>query len=115
MKKRLRKKFHKHYLSDVVCDVSQNSFWRKTLFENKEHVPFLLTSATLQKEPSLLYLLRFVRRYRLHYQVSKVPHSQTTAWEANWGGGCDDYIMFCFQATEFPEICDYSANNPEAI
>jgi hypothetical protein len=110
MKKRLRKQFHKRYLSDVIYDVSQASFWRKILFEHEEHLPFALTDLALRGTSHFPSTLHLVRRYQLKYQVSKVPHSQTQGRQ-----GYEDCVMFRFQATEFPEIYGFSANNPEVI
>ncbi len=55
-------------------------------------------------------LERKLRRYRLAYTVSTVPHIQTVGWE-----GYEDCVVFRFQAADFPDLVAYSANNPDSI
>jgi hypothetical protein len=42
-----------------------------------------------------------------------VLYSETTGWEDY--EGLEDYVMFKFEAVEFPEIFAFSANNSKSI
>lgn len=106
MRGRIRKKLHKRYLIDVVSDISQSPWWRQRLFAAEVGQQLAIANPTNEEIPA--FLQKILRRYRLSYQVAKVPHSQTKGWF-----GYEDCVMFRFEATEFPTVHDFSANNPK--
>lgn len=107
MRKRIRKKLHKNYLDDVV-DLSELSFWRKLLFNAEFGEKFSIDSKTTEGIPEEIQ--KILRRYRLSYYISKVPHEQTAEWR-----GWEDFVLFKVEAIEFPNVCSVCANNPEII
>ncbi|OPH61824.1 hypothetical protein BC351_00870 [Paenibacillus ferrarius] len=106
MKKRIRKKFHKIYLGDIVYEISVSSLCRKELFEGNK-----LTVSPNNLYDLSNYIKLRTKRYGLRYHVSIVRHSETVGWE-DWG---DDQVYFKFESAEFPYIKSFSANNPKVI
>ncbi len=110
MSKQSRRKIHKKYLEDVICDVSQSKSWRKKLFasENYEKFPINFESTSIAEVGSFLY--RILLQNVLQYQVEKIPNNEAAGWESS-----ENCVIFKFSAIEFPEVFDYSANNPESL
>jgi len=109
MRKRLRKKYHKRYLGDIVYEISISSYWRKRLFLSSEY-----SVSNIDKENMYdlhNYSKNKVRSIRLKYYVSLVPFADTKGW-GDWD---DNLIYFKFQPVEFPRIISFSGNNPNVI
>jgi hypothetical protein len=111
MNKRIRRKIHKRTLYDVIYEVSISHLWRELLFNSKAGEKFLIDSQSPTTEPSLRRLHRSLARYNLKYFVSKVSKED----EPHWEEFLDDSIYFKFEAKEFPEVFDFSINNPDSI
>jgi hypothetical protein len=109
MNRRIRKKLHRRFLCDVVCDASQSSAWRRRLFDEP--------SATLEIGPRHseglpARLARAIRRHDLHYTVRVVDGAHAPGWREYADDGC---VLFRFEAREFPEVHAFSANNPAVV
>lgn len=117
MNKRIRRKIHKRILYDVIYEVSISHLWRGLLFKSKDGEKFLIDSQSPITEPSLRRLHRSLARYHLKYFVSKVskedePQKTNPKWaDLFFDGG----VYFKFEAKGFPEVFDFSINNPDSI
>lgn len=100
-----RKKYHDEYMSDIVCDISQSSYWRKLLFDSEYDQKFLISN--IVKVKLTKYILDPIEAYDLKYYVSKVKESPEEFDEG--------LIIFKFESCEFPEITSYSGNNEGVI
>lgn len=109
MNKRIRRKVHKLYLYDVISDVSISHFWREQLFKSKDGEKLLIDNRSYKTDRRLRYLHRILCRYSLKYYVSKISNEDGPKWKED-----SDSIIFKFEAVEFPEIYDYSDNNPDS-
>lgn len=106
--RRVRRKLHRQSLIDVLFGLSISYIWRARIYEAGLGVELLVDSSTLDDLPTAV--LAAVRRGRLRYRASWVPHEWTSGWQ-----GYEDQVMFRLRAEEFPELEAFSANNPEAI
>lgn len=111
MNKRIRRKVHKKCMFDVIYDISISHLWRKKLFESKEGEKFQVDRLSSFPEPGLKRLHRILCRYNLKYYVSKVPDQEGPKWDWTEKG----FVYFKFQSVEFPEIFDFSSNNPDSF
>ena len=107
MKKRKSKKLHNFWLEDVA-DLSQNSNWRKKLFEADENETFYIDKNNLNYLSK--YLIQAILKYDLKFKVAKVDGSETDAWLSE-----DGMIVFKFWASDFPNLKMFSGNNPDFI
>jgi hypothetical protein len=110
MNKRIRRKVHKHYLVDVVYEISTSSAWRQKLFKADYGTKFTITYHRTDKVDIPQSLYRVLCRYKLKYLVSKVSLAEAVGWE-----NYENCIIFKFQSAEFSDIHSYSANNPEIV
>ncbi len=110
MNKRIRRRVHTRYLNDVIYAISIASPWRKKLFEAEYGIKFEINRNTTTKEEVHEYFYRLLCRYSLKYCVSKVQLEEVSGWE-----GYDGCEIFKFESVEFPEIFDFSANNPQSV
>ena len=110
MNKRIRRKVHKRCLCEVVYGISVTSEWRKRLFESTNGTKFKIDRQSIIKAKVPKALQYVVCRYGLRFYVSAIVEEEIPGWEGY--PGC---IMFKFAVVEFPDIYDYSANNPEVI
>ncbi len=108
MKKRLEKKLHKKYLSDIVCDISQSSVWRKRLFESLYDTKYLISIENSAELPQ--YIKTPILKYNLRYFVSKIE-GIVDDWDFYYDGG----VLFRFEAVKYGSIHGYSFNNTEVI
>ena len=106
MKRRISKKQHTKWLGLEVVDLSQNSYWRKKLFEAKEYEPFDIDKNNLDHLSK--NLIKAILEHDLKYQVAKVPSNETESWLSE-----GDLIIFKFWAKEFPSVKIFSGNNPD--
>jgi hypothetical protein len=106
--RRISKKRHREYLVDVLADISMSHVWRARLYEAGIGQEFLLTGETLDAVPPETRAV--LRRYNLKYRAAWVPHAWTRGWD-----DAPSMIMFRVQAVAFPEVVEFSANNPDAI
>jgi hypothetical protein len=107
MRKRLRKKWHKEVLPDLV-DLSQRSFWRARLFQASLGESYPVDSDHLDGVPARLAGAICARHLR--FEIAKVAPEETEPWLSEGG-----LIVFRFRAREFPSVALYSGNNPEVI
>ena len=108
MNKRIRKKVHKRHLVDVVYGISISPAWRKKLFEADYGNEFLIACHTTSRNEIPEYLRKQLCRYKLRYRVSKVSIENASGRE-----DYEIYTIFKFEADEFSDIYDFSANNPK--
>ncbi|MBC2737473.1 MAG: hypothetical protein HF981_24140 [Desulfobacteraceae bacterium] len=108
MKKRISKKKHKFWLELDVVDLSQNSYWRKKLFDAEENEPFDIDKNNIDHLPN--NLIKEILEYDLKYQVAKVPSDETESWLSEGG-----LVIFKFWVKDFPSVKIYSGNNPDII
>ena len=108
MKKRLKKKLHKKFLSDIVCDISQSSLWRARLFQSPYNIRFLICIENL-KELSV-YIRNPILKYNLRYYVSKIEGT-VDEWDFYYDSG----ELFKFEAVKYGSVYGYSFNNTEVI
>ena len=107
MKRRLDKRRHQRFLIDTLCEVSQSGFWRPRIVEAGGNF-LAVNSESANGLP--LWLVRYLHRWHLKYQVRVVPHAQTKGWQ-----GYEELIMFEVSSERYPTIREWSANNPETI
>ncbi len=109
MKKRIKLKLHKRYLIDVVYEVSVSSFWREKLFKSEINKKYTIDRFHIEdfyKETK-----NVVINYNLRYYVSIIPQEEAYGWQ-DWDSS---QVYFKFEAVRFPNIKDFSANNPKVI
>jgi hypothetical protein len=109
MKKRLRKKLHKIHLIDVVYNVSVSPIWREKLFKSVLYKKYIIDKK--RNEGTSNRLKKILVNANLRYYVSIIPHEEAYGWH-DWKSS---HIYFKFESVEFPNIKDFSANNPEVI
>lgn len=110
MKRRLRKKVHRRLLEYVVGEVSQRSHWRRLLYSGAEGLAHRIDAQHCEALPA--WLVRAIRRYQLSYRVRVVSGDRAPGWGAY---AADGLVLFRFEAREFPEVHDFSANNPDVV
>jgi hypothetical protein len=103
-----KKWLHKHYIQDVCIEVSQSQHWRQVLFKARFFDRYSIDSE--HREGITPYLDRILLRYDLHYCVSRVPFQ-----EARNLSDFEGYTIFRFEATRYPDIHTFSANNPASV
>lgn len=103
-----RRRLYERFTPAIVEHVSLSSRWRRRIFDSNFGTEFEITG--VNDEGMDCELGEALRKHELVFFVSKVPHSQTIGWE-----GYEGYVMFRFRAAEFPDICSFSANNPDSI
>ncbi|MCC5466827.1 hypothetical protein LMF89_15885 [Pelosinus sp. Bkl1] len=96
----IAEKFHEKYLEDVAMEISQDSLWRKRLFEGQYHEQFLATYKELEELPCQLWTI--FSQYGLEFLVSKVQSCPETFDE--------NLTIFKFQAKGFSHLVRYSGN-----
>jgi hypothetical protein len=106
--RRVRRKLHRQALTDVLYGLRVSYVWRARLYEAGAGVELLVDPSILDDVPPPVQAA--VRRGRLRYRTSRVPHEWTRGW-----GGCEAYVMFRLRAEEFPDIVGFSATNPATI
>ena len=109
MNKRLNKKLHKKYLNDVVYDISVSKLWRKEIFNLASDQSLVINRNSVPPLPS--YIKRYFHRFNLQYTVriiEKCPNECLDIFE-------EGLVVFEFVAKEYPQIKDYSVNNPDVI
>ncbi len=97
----ITEKFHEKYLEDVTMEISQDSLWRKRLFEGQYHEQFLATYKELAELPCRLWTI--FSQYGLEFLVSKVQSCPETFDEG--------LIIFKFEAKGFSHLVRYSGND----
>ena len=108
-KRRVDRKLHRWFLELGVIDVSQHSGWRRRLFVAPLHQPFPIDAGHTEGLPTAV--ARGVRRYGLTYAVCRVTQTETPFREPGWEGS----VFFRFQASRYPDIVSFTANNPEVV
>lgn len=96
---------HKKYLEDVALEISQDSLWRKKLFEGQYEEKLLITYKEIAEIPG--YLTNIFEQYKLEYYVSKTRFCPETFDE--------NLMIFKFEAKGLPDLVRYSGNNETVI
>lgn len=96
---------HRLYLEDTTIEISQDSFWRKKIFEGCYDEKFLITYKVISEIPQ--YLKNPLEQHKLEYFVSKVRDCPEKF--------DNDLIIFKFEAKEFSDLVMYSGNNPKVL
>lgn len=99
MKFAIAEKLHEKYLETVMLTVSQDSLWKKKLFEEEYNEQFLITFKDLEELPYSLW--SNFSQYGLEFFVSKVS-SDSCPEEISPGT-----IIFRFEAKGFPHLVRY--------
>jgi hypothetical protein len=105
MKFAIADKLHEKYLEAVTREVSQDSLWRKRLFEGDYNERSLITYKELEELPCPLWTI--FSQYGLEFFVSKV-YSCPEEFD-------EGVIIFKFEAKEFSHIVSYSGNKQKEI
>jgi len=105
MKFAIAEKLYEKYLEDVVIEVSQDSLWRKRLFEGQYNERFLVTFKELEEVPCSLWTT--FSQYGLEFFVSKVDSCPEQFAEG--------LIIFKFEAKEFSHLVSYSGNRRDEL
>lgn len=96
---------HEKYLEDVAFEISQDSKWRKKLFDGNYDEKLLITYQEISEIPR--YLREVFEQYNLEYYVSKTLNCPE--------GFDNDLVIFKFEAKEFLDLVRYSGNNEKVI
>ncbi len=107
-KRRIDKKLHKYWLEIEVVDLSQNKYWRKTLFDSVENKDYEINANNLIELTEILK--KAILKYNLKFKVAKVSSNETESWLSENGD-----IIFKFWAENYPNIKKYTGNNPSVI
>lgn len=106
MKRRIRRKLHSNFLTDIVYEISVAPKWRADLFKIPLREKLNIDRFSINGLST--YLTKEIRKKNLRYHVSVVPHLETK--------GRDDWdptlLYFKFEAQEFPSVASFSANPP---
>ena len=104
LNKRISKKMHKRFLTDVAYGISLSSDWRRKLFSLPVGRELLINRNCADLPP---YVEPYFRKYNLMYTVcvdEKCPEF--------FGEGL---VIFKFAPKQFKDVCFYSGNNPQVI
>jgi len=97
MKFAIAEKIHEKYIDDVVIEVSQDSLWRKRIFEGQYNDRFLITYKELEELPCGLWTS--FSKYGLEFFVSKI-HSSPEEFD-------EEVIFLKFEAKGFSDLVRY--------
>ncbi len=97
----LRYNLYDYFIEDVALEVSNDSFWRRKLFQSNYEVEYMLTF----QEPHLIpeYIRKDICENKLEFCIMKV---QSCPEDFDPG-----LIIFKFWSREYPNILRYSGNN----
>ena len=99
---------HKKWLEWGVIDASQDSYWRKKLFESEDYELFPIDKDHL--EGLLPEVAKAIKQYDLHYLSAKVPAEEAEPWLSEGG-----LMIFKFWAKTYHSVKMFSGNNPDVI
>jgi hypothetical protein len=108
MRKRISKKLHNYWLGLEVIDLSQDSYWRKKLFEAAENETFEIDKNNVDHLPKKL--VQAILKYNLKFNVAKVDGTEAEPWLSENG-----MIVFKFWAAGFSNLQIFYGNNPDII
>jgi hypothetical protein len=103
--RRLVKKLHRRWLSDVVIDASQSSYWRTRLFGSRAGEVYEISRADAVGMSWRLALA--IHRFNLRYSVTVAEPTKAESWLSDNGA-----VVFKFWATDFPTVRLFSGNDP---
>lgn len=106
MRKRIRKKYHKEYLSSFVYAISVSKYWREKLFNDVHNQEYCINTRNLIGLESDVSLVNAIKRYNLKYSFTVRYDDDSIE---------SQYATFYFWATEFPELESESYNNSNVI
>lgn len=110
MNKRIRRKVHRQYIHEFVYAVSLSSPWRRILFDSEHHTKFAIDDQHLMIDRFTSDIRHLLSRYKLRYVVSAYWDNSPQKLEVSE----ESFVTFKFESAEFPDIVDYSWNNPES-
>lgn len=98
MKKRHRKRHHKHYLGYMVYEIEYSTKWREvcSALEVGEYTTINREKLMLVRDFRLNY---GILKYKLMFVVKKIP---TEVWVPE--SVKEDFISLCISSEEFPSI-----------
>lgn len=100
---------HRWYLDLGIVDASQDAAWREKLFAAPLYKEFPIDSANTTGLPATVAAA--IRRHGLSYLVCRVPRGETPFEEDGWEG-C---AFFRFQAKNYPDVVNFSANPTDVL
>ena len=103
MNRRIKKKLHKKYLNDILCDISLDKFWRRRLFESEVGETFLISRKTIDELP--LYLQNIFKKNNLKYLVRVLDD------DSQKYGFDEGLIIFEVSAADIRSLKAYSGNS----
>jgi hypothetical protein len=104
--RRLRRKVHKRALALEIVDLSWHTYWRQLLFAA---APWSIVSITARSPELPAGARKALSKHRLHFTVQRVP---SEARRDRWLD--PSFVVFRFEAKEFPEVWIESGNNPDS-
>lgn len=104
--RRIDKKRHQYWLDLGVIDASQQTYWRKKLFESTTDQVFVIDQ--YHHVDLCPVTIAAIKKYELSYSVKKVDASEAAAWLSQGG-----LVVFKFWANHYPTVQSFSGNNPE--
>ncbi|WP_457337985.1 hypothetical protein [Rhizobacter sp. P5_C2] len=102
---RLVKKLHRRWIPECAIDASQSACWRTRLFDSKAGAVFELSRANLAGLSG--HAGTAIQKLGLRFSVTVSDSEGEDLWLRENGA-----VVFKFWATDFPEVCFYSGNNP---
>jgi len=109
MSRRIEKKKHTKYLSDVGIEVSQDEEWESRLSKLEIGDRVLIESLNL---PSSFFSLNpTALKYNLSYEVSRVEFSSIPTSELGWWQVNEQTVYLAFYPSEFNQSRWYVAIN----
>ena len=106
MNRRISKKQHKKYLSDVGIEICQNKEWQSLLAKMEIGDSMAIKSSNIPE--SFYGLSKAAHLRKLSYEVACVELSSIPASESNWWKVGEKTIVLAFSPTEFKEFCWYA-------
>ena len=100
-----RRKYYMDYITDIMLDISQTSYWRSLLFNSKFNEKYFISKDLIDKIPD--YVKKAFLEYDLKFYISKV-----TKCPDEFDSGL---VIFKLEAYEYPDITRYSGNNSDVI
>ncbi|WP_299947152.1 hypothetical protein [uncultured Microbulbifer sp.] len=109
MNRRIKKKKHTNYLSDVGIEVSQDKEWSFRLAKLAVGDTVSIKSESLPE--SFFNLNPEVSKFSLNYMVARVGFSSIPTSESGWWGMRENTVCLVFYPSEFKKSRWYVAVN----
>lgn len=109
MNRRISKKQHKRYLTDLGIEICQDKQWQSRLAKLDIGNSIAIESSNIPE--SFYGLSRAVDLHKLNFEVSRVELSSIPVSESNWWKVDEKTIFLGFFPAEFKKLCWYAAIN----